>query len=56
METVATGKTENAPKNGDQGEKKGFWTKFMNFLAYGGFLVILVGVAAIVIFISWLFK
>ena len=56
METVTTGKTENAPKNGDQGKKKGFGAKFVNFLMYGGFLVILVGVAAIAIFISWLSK
>jgi len=33
-------------------EKKGFWSSFMNFLAYGGFLVILVIGVVIAIVIS----
>ena len=56
METVTAGKTENATKNGEQPKKKGFGEKFMNFLAYGGFLVILIGGGALVILISWLFN
>jgi hypothetical protein len=33
-------------------EKKGFWNAFYNFLAMGGFLVLLVGVAVIAIIVS----
>jgi hypothetical protein len=33
-------------------EKKGFWTSFMNFLAYGGFLVILIVGVVIAIVVS----
>jgi hypothetical protein len=33
-------------------EKKGFWKGFMNFLAYGGFLVIMVVAVVVVIIIS----
>ncbi len=36
--------------------KRGFWTKFYNFLAMGGFLVILVAVVAIIFVVSILFK
>jgi hypothetical protein len=56
METVATEKTEDATKNGEQGKKKGFGAKFVNFLMYGGFFVVLIGAAALVIFFSWLFN
>jgi hypothetical protein len=35
-------------------EKKGFWSAFINFLAMGGFLVVLIAVAAIAVFISYL--
>jgi len=35
-------------------KKKGFWSAFLNFLAYGGFLVILVLVVVIALFISYL--
>ena len=37
-------------------EKKGFWSGFITFLSMGGFLVILVGGVAIVVFISYLTK
>ena len=33
-------------------EKKGFWSAFMNFLAMGGFLVIMVVGVVIVIIVS----
>jgi len=33
-------------------EKKGFWRGFMNFLAYGGFLVLMVVAVVVVIVIS----
>jgi hypothetical protein len=33
-------------------EKKGFWSAFVNFLAYGGFLVILVAGVVIAIVVS----
>jgi uncharacterized RDD family membrane protein YckC len=36
--------------------KGGFWNKFYNFLAMGGFLVVLVVIVALVILISMLFK
>ena len=37
-------------------KKKGFGAKFMNFLAMGGFMVILIGGFGIFILISWLMK
>lgn len=36
--------------------KRGFWNKFYNFLAMGGFLVVLVVIVVIAILISMLFK
>lgn len=36
--------------------KRGFWNKFYNFLAYGGFLLVLVFIVGIVILVSVLFK
>jgi hypothetical protein len=36
--------------------KRGFWNKFYNFLAMGGFLVVLVVIVGIVIAVSMLFK
>jgi len=36
--------------------KRGFWSKFYNFLAMGGFLLVLVFIVGIVILISVLFK
>ena len=33
-------------------EKKGFWSGFMNFLAYGGFLVLMVVAVVVVLVIS----
>jgi hypothetical protein len=36
--------------------KHGFWSKFYNFLAYGGFLLVLVFIVGIVILVSVLFK
>lgn len=33
-------------------EEKGFWSAFMNFLAYGGFLVLLVVGVVIAIVVS----
>ncbi len=35
-------------------EKKSFWKSFVNFLAYGGIMVILIGIAGIVILVSYL--
>jgi hypothetical protein len=37
-------------------KKRGFWNKFYNFLAMGGFLLVLVAIVAIVVIISILFK
>jgi hypothetical protein len=33
-------------------QKKGFWSSFMNFLAYGGFLILMVVAVVVVIVIS----
>ena len=33
-------------------EKKGFWKGFLNFLAYGGFLVLMVVAVVVVIVVS----
>jgi len=51
---VAETKTENIAKNEEK--KKGFGAKFMNFLMMGGFIVILIGVVAIVVIVEMLFK
>jgi len=56
MESDAKEKMGNEVKAGEETKKKSFGTKFMNFLAYGGFLVILIGGFALYIFIWWLFK
>ena len=56
MESVAKEKMENVERAGEETKKKGFGTKFFNFLAYGGFLVILIGGFALYLFIWWLFK
>ncbi len=37
-------------------QKKGFWSAFINFLAMGGFLVVLVVGVVIAVFISYLTK
>ena len=37
-------------------KKKGFGAKFMNFLMYGGFIVILIAAVVIVILVERLFK
>jgi hypothetical protein len=42
---------EDKPK-----EKKGFWSAFINFLAMGGFLLVLIVFVGIAILISVLFK
>lgn len=40
----------------EQEKKKGFGAKFMNFLMYGGFIIILIGVVAIVVIVEMLTK
>jgi hypothetical protein len=37
-------------------KKKGFGAKFMNFLMMGGFIVVLIGVVAIVVLVEMLMK
>ena len=37
-------------------EKQSFWSKFLKFLTYGGFLLILFAAAAIFILVSSLMK
>jgi hypothetical protein len=45
-------------ENGQQGEekKKGFGAKFLNFLMYGGFLIVLVVIVGIMVIVSMLTK
>jgi hypothetical protein len=40
----------------EEGKKKGFGEKFMNFLACGGFLVLIVVIAAIALIVDRLLK
>ena len=56
MESVAKEKIETAVKAEEGTKKKSFGSKFMNFLAMGGFLVILIGGFALYLFFWWLFK
>jgi len=56
MESVAKEKMGSVGKADKGTKKKSFGTKFMNFLAYGGFLVILIGGFGLYIFFWWLFK
>jgi hypothetical protein len=51
---MAEAKNESAEKG--EVKKKGFGAKFMNFLMMGGFIVILIGVVAIVVIVEMLFK
>ena len=46
--------TESVEKKEEK--KKGFGAKFMNFLMMGGFIVILIGVVAIVVLVEMIFK
>jgi hypothetical protein len=46
---------ETAKQEKKEGEK-GFGAKFMNFLMMGGFIVILIGVVAIVVIVEMLTK
>ena len=54
MEAAKKDEKENASGEGKKG--KGFWQSFYNFLAMGGFLLVLVAIVAIVVLISILFK
>ena len=58
METAET--TTKAEKATDvttkPKKKKGFWSAFLNFLAMGGFLLVLIAIVGIAILISVLFK
>ena len=56
MESVAKEKTGTVVKADEEPKKKSFGANFMNFLAMGGFLVILIGGFALYLFIWWLFK
>lgn len=49
---------EDKKGNTEKGEKKkiSFGQKFMNFLMYGGFIVILIGVVAVVVLVEMLTK
>jgi hypothetical protein len=47
---------ENAKQEKGEEKKKGFWQKFMNFLMYGGFIVIVIVIVAIVVIVQKLMK
>ena len=51
---MADVKTEGTEKG--EVKKKGFGAKFMNFLMMGGFIVVLIGIVAIVILVEYLTK
>jgi len=51
MADVKTGGIEKVEE-----KKKGFGAKFMNFLMMGGFIVVLIGVVAIVVLVEMIFK
>ena len=55
METANQDEKEETIKAEKTGKRK-FWGAFYNFLAMGGFLVILVAIVAIVVFVSILLK
>jgi hypothetical protein len=58
METAATGIKEEKGTSvtTKSKKKKGFWKGFLNFLACGGFLLVLIVIVGIVIAISVIFK
>jgi hypothetical protein len=47
---------ENANQEKEEGKKTGLGEKIMNFLAYGGFLVVLIAIAAIALIVDRLLK
>ena len=47
---------ENAKQEKGEEKIKGFWEKFMNFLMYGGFLIILIFIVAVAIIVGRLMK
>ena len=47
---------ENAKQEKGEEKKKGIGEKFMNFLVFGGFIVILIVIGAIVIIVDILMK
>ena len=55
METANQDEKEETIKAEKTGKRK-FWGAFYNFLAMGGFLVILVAIVAIVVLVSILLK
>jgi hypothetical protein len=51
MEATTQNEKENKPEAGKTG-KRSFWKAFLNFLTMGGFLVVLIAIAAIIILVS----
>jgi hypothetical protein len=49
-------KMEDAIQEKEEAKKTGFGTKFLNFLAYGGFIVIIAAIGALVIIVDKLMK
>ena len=54
--TVVTEEKKAEGTTAEVKKKKGFWDKFLSFLAMGGFMLILILGVAIVIAVSILFK
>ena len=54
MEAAKKDEKENASGEGKKG--KGFWQSFYNFLAMGGFFLVLLAIVGIVVLISIIFK
>ncbi len=55
METAAKEEIATSVEDKPQG-KRSFWESFLNFLACGGFLVVLIAIVGIALLISVLFK
>jgi hypothetical protein len=51
METTTQNEKEKKLEDGKK-EKRSFWKAFVNFLTMGGFLVVLIAIAAIIILVS----
>jgi hypothetical protein len=47
---------ENAKQEKGEEKKKGVGEKFINFLCYGGFIVILIAIVAIAVIVQMLMK
>ncbi|HSB06059.1 MAG TPA: hypothetical protein VLK23_12785 [Thermodesulfobacteriota bacterium] len=56
METAIKEEKGTTAVEENKGKKRKWWNAFINFLAYGGFLLVMVAIVGIVILISVLTK